>query len=170
MGSYASRGLFFRRNDLAGLLALYLALGSMAPDSARDPEAILTSLLLLPSPDKNVLPVAWTLKHEVLFYVVFSLVTMREAFGIFMPDDVPLWVGILVVWFVYQSAAWPLHAARRASYQALGGLHHASVAALDGMLSLGIAAFIVWFAYNNMPEVREFLRTLPEMLDSMRPR
>ena len=117
-----------------------------------------------------VLSIANALFFWLCVYVVFSLVTMREAFGIFMPDDVPLWVGILVVWFVYQSAAWPLHAARRASYQALGGLHHASVAALDGMLSLGIAAFIVWFAYNNMPEVREFLRTLPEMLDSMRPR
>jgi phage shock protein PspC (stress-responsive transcriptional regulator) len=114
-----------------------------------------------------VLSVANALFFWVCVYVVFSLATMREAFGIVLPDDVPLWVGILIVWFVYQSAAWPLHTARRASYQALGGLHHASVAVLDGMLSLGIAVFIIWFAYSNMPEVREFLRSLPETLDSM---
>jgi phage shock protein PspC (stress-responsive transcriptional regulator) len=100
-------------------------------------------------------------------YAVLSLVTMREAFGLLLPDDVPLWVGIVVLLFLYQSVAWPLHAARRASYQALGGPHHASVAALDGMLSLGIALLVVWFAYNNVPVVREFLRALPETFDSM---
>lgn len=115
-----------------------------------------------------VLSVASALFFWLCAYAVFTLVTMREAFGIFLPEDVPLWLGILVLWFVYQSAAWPLHAARRASYQALGGLHHASVAALDGMLSLGIAIFIVWFAYSNMPEVREFLKALPDVLNNMR--
>lgn len=59
---------------LAGLIALYLALGSLAPPAVRDPNAVLTSFLLIPSPDRGVLPVAWTLKHEVMFYVVFSLV------------------------------------------------------------------------------------------------
>ena len=103
----------------------------------------------------------------VCAYGVLSLVTAREAFGILMPGDVPLWVGIVVLLFVYQSVAWPLHAARRASYQALGGPHHASVAALDGMLSLGIALLVVWFAYNNVPAVREFLRALPATFDSM---
>jgi len=115
-----------------------------------------------------VLSVASALFFWLCAYAVFTLVTMREAFGLFLPEDVPLWLGMLVLWFVYQSAAWPLHAARRASYQALGGLHHASVAALDGMLSLGIAIFIVWFAYNNMPEVREFLRAMPDVLSNMR--
>jgi hypothetical protein len=36
------------------------------------------------------------------------------------------------------------------------------------MLSLGIAIVIVWFAYNNLPEVREFLRALPDVLNNMR--
>ena len=51
--------------------------------------------------------------------------------------------------------------------QALGGTHHASVAALDGMFSLGIALLVVWLAYNNVPAVREFLRALPQTFDSM---
>jgi phage shock protein PspC (stress-responsive transcriptional regulator) len=114
-----------------------------------------------------VLSVASALFFWLCAYAVFTLVTMREAFGIFLPDDVPLWVGILVLWFVYQSAAWPLNAARRASYQALGGTHHASLAALDGMFSLGIALLVVWFAYNNVPAVREFLRALPQTFESL---
>lgn len=69
---------------LAGLIALYLAAGSMAPPAVRDPEALLSSFLLLPSAEKGVLPVAWTLKHEVMFYVLFSLVffSRRGAFAV----------------------------------------------------------------------------------------
>jgi phage shock protein PspC (stress-responsive transcriptional regulator) len=114
-----------------------------------------------------VLSVVSALFFWICAYAVLSLVTMREAFGILLPDDVPLWVGIVVLFFLYQSVAWPLHAARRASYQALGGPHHASVAALDGMLSLGIALLVVWFAYYNVPAVREFISALPQTLDSM---
>ena len=75
---------------LAGLIALYLALGSMAPESVLNPETILTSFLLVPSPDRNVLPVAWTLKHEVVFYTMFALVFFSWRAGL----------AVLVVWAV----------------------------------------------------------------------
>jgi multisubunit Na+/H+ antiporter MnhB subunit len=101
-------------------------------------------------------------------YAVLSLVTERQAFGVPLSDDIPLWAGILFLVLLYQSAAWPLHAARRASYHALGGPHHAAVAALDGLLSVGVGLCVVWFAYQYMPEVRELLRTLPDVWDSMR--
>ncbi len=101
-------------------------------------------------------------------YAVLSLATERQAFGVPLSDDIPLWAGILFLVFLYQSAAWPLHAARRASYHALGGPHYAAVAALDGLLSVGVGLCVVWFAYQYMPEVRELLRTLPDVWDSMR--
>jgi hypothetical protein len=101
-------------------------------------------------------------------YAVLSLAAEREAFGVALPEEVPLWAGILFLVFLYQSAAWPLHAARRASYQARGGPHHAAVAALDGLLSMGVGIFIVWLAWQNLPEVRELLRSLPDLWDSMR--
>ena len=71
--------------------------------------------------------------------------------------------------FLYHSVAWPLHAARRASYQALGGPHHGAVAALDGLLSAGVAILIVWVGYQYVPEVRELLRSLPDGWDNIRP-
>jgi peptidoglycan/LPS O-acetylase OafA/YrhL len=108
MRRYASRR-FFRIYPiywivLAGLLALYLALGSLAPDSARDPRTVLASLLLLPSPEKDVLPVAWTLKHEVLFYVVFSLVffSWRAAFTVLLA-----WAAACAVFGISGGATWP---------------------------------------------------------------
>jgi len=103
-------------------------------------------------------------------YAVLSLVTRNEAFGISLPEDLPLWAGILILVFVYQSVAWPLHVARRASYQTLGGPHHAAIAALDGLLSVGVAILVVWLGYYYVPEVREFVRTLPDLWDSIRER
>lgn len=100
-------------------------------------------------------------------FAALSLVAGREAYGIELPEDVPLWVGILIVVFLYNSLAWPLHAARRAAYQALGGPHHSAIAALDGLVSVGFGILVVWFAYHNVPEVREFLRTLPDVWDSI---
>ncbi len=99
------------------------------------------------------LSIASAIFFWVSAYTALSLITAREAFGIGLPDDVPLWVGLLVLAFLYNSLAWPLHAARRASYQALGGPHHAAVAALDGMISVAIGILVVWFAYHQVPEV-----------------
>ena len=89
---------------LVALLALYLALGSGAPEVARDPETVLASLLLLPSPERDVLPVAWTLKHEVLFYLVFCLVffSRRLAFTVLFA-----WAGACALFGLSGSGSWP---------------------------------------------------------------
>lgn len=89
---------------LVGLIALYLAAGSMAPPSVRGPQTLLTSFLLLPSPDKGVLPVAWTLKHEIVFYVVFALVffSRRAAFGL-----LAAWAAACAVYGLVGADAFP---------------------------------------------------------------
>ena len=99
---------------------------------------------------------------------MISLVTTHEVFGQPLPDDIPLWGGVLILVFVYQALAWALHAARRGSYYALAGRHYGMVAAFDGLMSLGFGILIVWLAYQYMPEVREFIRTLPDIWDSFR--
>ena len=64
---------------------------------------------------------------SVLFFwfwawAVFSLVTTGQVLGQALPDDVPFWVGILVLVCVYHAVAWPLHfARRRAAYYSFGG-------------------------------------------------
>lgn len=66
-----------------GLLTLaYFAVPRTGPPNARDPEAIITSLLLWPMPDQPVLRVAWSLQHEMLFYLVFTLLVLNLRVGI----------------------------------------------------------------------------------------
>jgi phage shock protein PspC (stress-responsive transcriptional regulator) len=100
-------------------------------------------------------------------FALFSLVTRQEVFGQPLPDEVPLWLGIVILVFIYQAFAWPLHMARRSAYYAIGGANHGAVAAFDGLLSLGFAVLGVWLAFHYMPEVRDFLRQLPDVFRSL---
>ena len=74
-------------------------------------------------------------------------------------------VVILVV--VYQAIAWPLHMLRRSSYYVIGGAYHGTVAAFDGLLSLAFVLLGIWVAFHYLPEVREFLQQLPDVVRSL---
>lgn len=66
---------------LAGLVVLYQAVGTLGPDLVRDPWVTLSSVLLMPSETRPILAVAWTLKHEVLFYAIFALMILDARLG-----------------------------------------------------------------------------------------
>jgi peptidoglycan/LPS O-acetylase OafA/YrhL len=67
---------------LTGLLALYLlVMPGSGPETAREPMAIFTSYLLWPTVEAPVLHPAWTLRHEMLFYLVFGLVILNRRAG-----------------------------------------------------------------------------------------
>jgi phage shock protein PspC (stress-responsive transcriptional regulator) len=99
-------------------------------------------------------------------FAIFSLATRQEVFGQPLPDDMPLWLGFVLLVVLYQVVAWPIHMARRSSYYALGGAYHSSIAALDGLLSLVFVMLGIWLAFHYVPEVREFLQRLPDVLRS----
>jgi phage shock protein PspC (stress-responsive transcriptional regulator) len=99
-------------------------------------------------------------------WAIYSLVTTNEVLGQTLPDDMPLWGGILILVVVYQAVAWPLHNARRhIGYYSFGGMYHRSIA-WDGVMSLGVGILVVWVAYRYLPEAREIIRTMPDVWDS----
>ena len=101
---------------------------------------------------------AWRRKSVALFwallFAIFSLVTQQEVLGQPLPDEVPLWLGIVILVVVYQAIAWPLHTIRRSSYYTIGGVHHGALAAMDGVLSLSLSIFAFWVAIHYLPELR----------------
>ena len=101
-------------------------------------------------------------------YASASLVMSREAFGRPLPLEVPLWMGLLVIVLAYNAISWPLHAARRASYYAVGGYHYGIVAAWDGFLWMGFAIAVGWIAYRTVPEVHDLVNALPGFWDVLR--
>jgi len=115
-----------------------------------------------------ILSVVSVLAFLAFAYAAASLVMSREAFGRPLPLEVPLWVGLLVAFVIYNVISGPLHAARRASYYAVGGYHYGIVAAWDGVLWVGFAVVIGWIAYQALPEVRDLVNALPGFWDVLR--
>jgi exopolysaccharide production protein ExoZ len=88
------------------LLVIYLSFPSLGKPSYHDPVVIVTSYLLLPMPDMPVLGVAWTLRFEAIFYVLFAVLILNRRIGI----------GVFAVWFVAVAFALPFQLGFPASF------------------------------------------------------
>src|SRR3954470_5917786 len=112
-----------------------------------------------------VLSLASILFFGVWAVTIVSLVTRGHVFGQPLPDNMPLWMVILGLAVVYHAIAWPLRLARRrAAYYSFGG--SGLLGAWDGLMGLAAVLAIVWFGYYYVPELREIVRSLPDIVDS----
>jgi phage shock protein PspC (stress-responsive transcriptional regulator) len=109
-----------------------------------------------------ILTLASVAAFWALIYAAISLASTGAVHGWQLPSTVPLWLGLVALLFLYNALIWPLHAARRASYYRLGGPDYAKYEAFDGIMSTLLGVAIVWAAYRYSPEVREWLRHLPD--------
>ena len=66
---------------LAGLVVLYALIPTMGGPDVRDPAGALATFLLVPAPTETLLGVAWTLRHEVMFYAVFAFLLLNRRVG-----------------------------------------------------------------------------------------
>lgn len=85
------------------LSLLYFAMPDRGPANARDPWALISSALLLPTSQPPILEVAWTLRHEMLFYLVFLSIIFNKKFGIVL---LCAW-QILCILFVNSDLSFP---------------------------------------------------------------
>lgn len=118
-----------------------------------------------------MIPVLSILSLALLFfflYALFSLVTRGGVYAWRIPTDLPIWVPILALVFAYIALSSSLHAARRASYFALGGAWYGRYAAGDGLFSMTVVIILVWLGYQYVPEVHRFIDSLPEIWNSIR--
>jgi len=66
---------------LAFIVPVYFLNPSFGEGTETQPGRLLSSILLTPHPEAPVLPVAWSLRHEVLFYAAFALLIWRPRWG-----------------------------------------------------------------------------------------
>ena len=83
LGHYVSRRLGRIMPMYWVVLALIIALQLTSPEKARDltPGHVLASALLVPHGRPPLVGVAWTLEHEMLFYVAFGLAVLWRPLG-----------------------------------------------------------------------------------------
>jgi phage shock protein PspC (stress-responsive transcriptional regulator) len=109
-----------------------------------------------------ILTLASVAAFWAMVYAAVSLASTGAVQGWHLPETVPLWLGLVSLLFLYNAIVWPLHAARRASYHRLGGPDYARYEAFDGVMSTLLGVAIVWAAYRYSPDIREWLRHLPD--------
>lgn len=83
---------------LAAVAATAAAIPGLGPETLRDPAVLAGSALLLPMTVPPVIEVAWSLTHEILFYLIFALLIAKPsvgwvAFGAWMAGCAAMAVG-----------------------------------------------------------------------------
>jgi len=97
--------------------------------------------------------VAWIL-------VVISAVLTGTLFGWPLPEGLPLWGSLLILFAIYIAFTSPLRAARYA-HLAWGPL--SPWAAISGVFWVGFTALFFWLAYQHIPQVHALLDQLPSL-------
>jgi phage shock protein PspC (stress-responsive transcriptional regulator) len=95
---------------------------------------------------------------------ILSLVNTGALYGWPLPNDVPLWAGILILVLLYHVAISPIRAARHASYFAWGR-SYGWFAIWDGLIATGATILLISLLFTHMPPVdnlQEFVQNLPE--------
>jgi phage shock protein PspC (stress-responsive transcriptional regulator) len=121
-----------------------------------------------PPPWTAVLLPLFGLIHILLFVVMgamlISLVNTGAILDWQLPPDIPLWAGALMLLVVYQIAVSPLRAFDRWRSFPRPGVEPAWVAFWTTGTWLVGAAIVIWIASDHIPEIREFLQRLPELI------
>jgi peptidoglycan/LPS O-acetylase OafA/YrhL len=78
----------------AALTVCYFLAPKFGPPLARDPQAIASSFVLWPMPYKPIMEMAWTLRHEMLFYLIFAVAIFNRRLGLAL---LAAWVFACVV-------------------------------------------------------------------------
>ena len=100
----------------------------------------------------------------VWIYATLSLIATGMAFGWALPAQVPLWVGLILLFVVFRFIAWPLGAARHAYYFHAGRWPRHCGGFADSFVWVGVLAILVWSADRYIPEAHVALQKLPPAL------
>jgi len=93
--------------------------------------------------------------------LLVSLVTRHRIFGWWLPHDIPLWLGVVILVVLYRAVAAPLRQARYSAYYGTP-FAHGWVALWGTVVWLGLVAFLSWLAWQHWPDVQEFLQDMAD--------
>jgi phage shock protein PspC (stress-responsive transcriptional regulator) len=92
----------------------------------------------------------------LLMFALVSLAKTGAVFGWMLPMGVPVWVGIVGLVVLFHVLGSPVRLSR-----------HGPFAVWNGFLGFGFTLFAFWLAYTYVPEVRDFVRNLPDFLRNL---
>jgi phage shock protein PspC (stress-responsive transcriptional regulator) len=90
-----------------------------------------------------------------LLYALYSLTTTHAVFGVPLPDNVPLWAGIVIVLGLYQVIAIPFVAMQRVAAQPYPPGIVVWLSPAANLIWLAAIGFSMWYGYNHVPAVHD---------------
>jgi len=113
-----------------------------------------------------MLPIFSLLHGGVKIFWLCALVSFLATgalFGAALPENVPVWVAVLVLVIIYGMLTLPLKAARRVCSGGLGQARPlwSVVFLMDAVVWLGVVAVLLWLAFHYFPEVRQAIQAVP---------
>ena len=96
--------------------------------------------------------------------MMISLVNTGTILSWRLPQDVPLWAGALILLVAYQIVVSPLRGVQQWSWHLRGGGQPGWYAFWNAVIWLVGMAFVIWIGSNHLPEIREFLQRLPQLI------
>jgi phage shock protein PspC (stress-responsive transcriptional regulator) len=101
----------------------------------------------------------------LLILAIFSLVRSGGVYGFPVPNDLPLWAGILILFVLYNLVTGPLRGATLNPAFGYAPGPNGAFAVWGGIVWLVFLGFLVWYGVEHTEEVRAFLgTTLPDVL------
>jgi peptidoglycan/LPS O-acetylase OafA/YrhL len=91
---------------LAFLIPAYFIFPSLGSGGETMPLQFFKSIFLLPYPADPVLAVAWTLRHEILFYAIFATIIANRTFGTWL---IITWQIACVLALFFPAAGFPVN-------------------------------------------------------------
>ena len=113
----------------------------------------------------------FTLVHVSLFLIamamMISLVNTGSLLYWPLPDGIPEWAGVLVLFFAYQVIVSPFRAVRQWAWRPGAGAATSWFAFWHAAVWLVALALVVWVASSNTAALTEFLQRVPELIRDM---
>jgi phage shock protein PspC (stress-responsive transcriptional regulator) len=115
----------------------------------------------------GLLPV-FAVVHVALFLIAaaaaISLVNTQGILSWPLPPDVPLWAALLILFVAYQVVVSPIRMLEQWTKYAGAGMEPATVAFWNAVAGLTALALAVWIASQHVPELREFVQKVPDVV------
>ena len=105
--------------------------------------------------------------HLALFLtmaaMMISLVNTDRILTWQLPEDVPVWAGVLILLVGYQIVVSPIRAMQHWSWNLPGPGQPGLYAFWNAAIWLTGMAVVVWIGSHHIPEIQEFIHRLPEL-------
>jgi phage shock protein PspC (stress-responsive transcriptional regulator) len=121
-----------------------------------------------PPPLAALLLPVFGLVHVALFLIMASMmISLVNTGGILtwrLPADVPLWAGVLILVVAYQIIVSPIRAVQHWTWIPRTGAEPPWIAFWNSVGWLVGLTLVMWIASNHIPEIREFVHRLPDLI------